>query len=272
MLVPGDSGIPGLKGRLTLRKVDSEPAASASMYDEVAQKIANVLRAAEENSVELLASASEDARMIRDEAERDAQEMRAQLEAEVAERKSESELVRAEANKYAEERRLTAERDAQEMRAQLDAEVAERKSESELVRAEANKYAEERRLTAEREARQTQAQAEADVSSLRESGEELRQYFLEASEVLARLLGESDEPELEEELVAEVRARSESVARRTPGDPPRKGWYVTPHREFEAPQGPQTSENGFAQASGEQPGNDPAEPLPAMSEHPPPQP
>ena len=202
------------------------------MYDEVAQKIANVLRAAEENSVELLASASEDARMIRDEAERD----------------------------------------AQEMRAQLDAEVAERKSESELVRAEANKYAEERRLTAEREARQTQAQAEADVSSLRESGEELRQYFLEASEVLARLLGESDEPELEEELVAEVRARSESVARRTPGDPPRKGWYVTPHREFESPQSPQTSENGFAQASGEQPGNDPAEPLPAMSEHPPPQP
>ena len=182
--------------------------------------------------MELVASASEEARMIRDEAEREAQEVRARLEAE----------------------------------------VAERKSESELVRAEANKYAEERRLTAEREARQTQARAEAEVSSLRESGEELRQYFLEASDVLARLLGESDEPELEEELVAEVRARSESVARRTPGDPPRKAWYVTPRRELQSLQSPETSENGLAQASGEQAGSDAAESLPAMSEHPPPQP
>ena len=166
--------------------------------------------------MELVASASEDARTIRDEAEREAQEVRAQLAAEVAERQSESELVRAEANKYAEERRLTAERDAQEMRAQLDAEVAERKSESELVRAEANKYAEERRLTADREARQAQAEAEAEVRLLRESGEELRQYFGETSEVLARLLGEY-EPELEEQLVAGVRARAGSFTPPEPG-------------------------------------------------------
>ena len=100
-----------------------------------------------------------------------------------------------------------AEREAQEARAQLAAEVVERRTEAELVRAEANKYAEERRLTAEREAQQAQAEAEAEVRLLRESGEELRQYFGETSEVLARLLG-AYEPELEEQLVAGVRARS----------------------------------------------------------------
>jgi hypothetical protein len=105
--------------------------------------------------------------------------------------------------------------------------VAERHSESELVRAEANKYAEERRLSAEREARQIQAKAEADVTSLRESGEELRQYFRDASEVLARLLGEH-EPELEEHLVAEVRARSGIIAGGTPIDPPSDEYVVAP--------------------------------------------
>ncbi len=125
-------------------------AASAPIYDEVAQKIANVLRAAEENSVELLAAARADAQAIRG----------------------------------------SAEREAHEARAQLAAEVAKRRSESELIRAEANRYAEERRLTAEREAQQTQAEAEADVRSLRESGQELRQHFREVSELIERLLGE----------------------------------------------------------------------------------
>jgi hypothetical protein len=167
-------------GGIPLRTVEPESAGTTSIYDEAGQKIANVLRAAEENAVELLASAREDARVIRDQAERE----------------------------------------AQEARAQLAAEVAERRTEAELVRAEANRYAEERRLTADREARQAQAEAQAEVRLLRESGEELRQYFGETSEVLARLLGVY-EPELEEQLVAEVRARSGSVSTRDPGDPPR---------------------------------------------------
>ncbi len=163
MLVPRDTKT-SWGGGFPLRTVEPESAGSASIYDEAAQKIANVLRAAEENSVELLASAREDARMIRDQAGRE----------------------------------------AQEARAQLAAEVAERRSESELVRAEANRYAEEQRLTAARETQQTQAEVEAEVRLLRESGEELQRYFLEASAVIARLLGE-DKPELEKQLLAEVR-------------------------------------------------------------------
>jgi uncharacterized membrane protein YqiK len=142
--------------------------------------------------------------MIRDEVERETQDAWAQVATEVAEQRSESELVRAEADRYAEERRLTADREAQEARARLAAELAERRAESELVRAEANRYAEERRLTAEREAQQRQAEAEAEVRLLRESGEELRRYLREASEVIAQLLGE-DEPMRENPLVTELR-------------------------------------------------------------------
>ena len=162
-------------------------------YDEFGQRVANILRVAEENAAELVEAARIEAQTIRD----------------------------------------TAELDAQETRARLEAETAEQRSESERVRAEANKYAEDRRRTVKLEAARTQAEAEAEAKSLREAGEAIRksleekgiarrQELLEASSSiearlrealttchgvaaeLERWLGE-DEPELDEELLAEVR-------------------------------------------------------------------
>ena len=183
---PDESGTPD-------EAVEPDSAASSAVsYDEFGQRIANVLRSAEENSAQLLGAARAEAEAIRE----------------------------------------TAELEAREARTQLDAETAERRSESERVRAEANRYAEERRRTAELEAQQTQAEAETEARSLRETGEGIRrrleekglarrQELLEASSSIEsqlrealttcrdvaaeieRLLGD-DEPELVEDLLAEV--------------------------------------------------------------------
>ena len=192
--------------------VEADSAASSGLsYDEFGQRIANVLRAAEENSAQLLAASRAEAQAIRE----------------------------------------TAELEAREARAQLDVETAERRSESERVRAEANRYAEERRRTAELEAQQTQAEAETEARSLRETGEGIRrrleekgiarrQELLEASSSIEsqlrealttcrevateieRLLGD-DEPELDAELLAEVRDSEQPLPVKLFGEPVESG-------------------------------------------------
>jgi len=189
---PGDPGTPQDEPR---GEGSSEHAGVAEpvSYDELGQKIANVMRAAEENSAQLLAEARSQAQSIRE----------------------------------------AAELEAREARAQLDAETAERRAESERIRADASRYAEERRRTADLEAHQTRTEAEAEARSLREAGEGMRrrheekgiarrQELLEASgsieeqlrEALTtcrdvateieRLIGEPS-VELDEELLTEVK-------------------------------------------------------------------
>jgi hypothetical protein len=189
---PGDSAAPLDESRASGSSGHASVAEPVS-YDELGQKIANVLRAAEENSAQLLAEARSQAQAIRE----------------------------------------AAELEAREARAQLDAETAERRAESERIRADASRYAEERRRTADVEAHQTRTEAEAEARSLREAGEGMRrrleekgvarrQELLEASSTIEtqlrealttcrdvaseieRLLNEAS-VDLEEELLTEVR-------------------------------------------------------------------
>jgi hypothetical protein len=189
---PGDSAAP----------LDESPASESSghasvpepvSYDELGQKIANVLRAAEENSAQLLAEARSQAQAIRDAAELEAREARAQLDAETAERRAESERIRADANRYAEERRRTADVEAHQTRTEAEAEARSLREAGEGMR---------RRLEEKGIARR-QELLEASGSIEKQLREALTTCRDVSSEI-ERLLGESS-VELDEELLTEVK-------------------------------------------------------------------
>ena len=162
-------------------------------YDEVGEKIANVLRAAEENAAQLLSSARAEAQSIRDAAEFEAGEARAQYEAEIAERRSESERIRADANRYAEDRRRAADLEANETLAAAETEARKLRQTGEAIR----------RDLEEKGAARRQELIEAS-SNMEDRLRDALATCYEVTRNIESLLGEESQ-ELDEELLDEVR-------------------------------------------------------------------
>jgi hypothetical protein len=132
---------------------EAEPAAgqaeiaSPGKYADLGQRIADVLRVAEESSEQLLAEARADAAGIRAQAESDAEELRRRTEQELTEERKQLARLRSEAEAYAEQRRQSADEEASTIRGEAEGDARALREEGEEIR---------RRLEQEGTARQQQ--------------------------------------------------------------------------------------------------------------------
>lgn len=169
------------------------PLAQGVSYDELGQRIANVLRAAEENAAALLAAARAEAQAFRETAEREAREVRSQLDTETAEQRAESERVRAEANKYAEDRRRGAEQEVEHARSEAEAEARSLREAGEAIKRQLEEKGAARR--------QELLEASASIESRLHYA---RTTCLDVAAEIEQLLGDEPADDLEEALFAEV--------------------------------------------------------------------
>jgi hypothetical protein len=164
-------------------------------YDELGQTIANVLRSAQDNAAQVVSTARAQAQSIREAAEAQAKEARVQLEAELAERRAESERIRADANRYAEDRRRDADQEANQLRADAEVEARKLREAGEAIR----RTLEEKGLARRQELMEASSSMEA---RLRDALETCRTVTGTIEELL-------DEPDLDEDLLNEVREAEE---------------------------------------------------------------
>ena len=123
---------------------------SPGKYADLGQRIADVLRVAEESSEQVLADAQSEADRIREEAVAAVQDMRSHAEQESKNRLAETERLRAEVEEYVEERRRAADQEAAAIRAEAESEARALREAGEEIR---------RRLEQEGLAKQQQLQA-----------------------------------------------------------------------------------------------------------------
>jgi hypothetical protein len=94
-------------------------------YEELGQTVAEILRSAHETAVQMIAAAREQAQSIRESAQVHASDAFAQLDAEIAEQRSEFASIRADADRYAEDRRRAADFEAGRIRSDAEKEAHE---------------------------------------------------------------------------------------------------------------------------------------------------
>ena len=167
---------------------------SAGRYADLGQRIADVLRVAEESSEQVLADAQSEADRIREEAVAAVQDMRSRAEEESKNRLAETERLRVEVEAYVEERRRAADEQAAAIRAEAETEARAMREAGEEIR---------RRLEQEGIAKQQQLHAATTAIETR-LREAMTTSLSVASEIKGLLNGAKPDEDEDDATLAEA--------------------------------------------------------------------
>jgi hypothetical protein len=167
---------------------------SPGKYADLGQRIADVLRVAEESSEQVLADAQSEADRIREEAVAAVQDMRGRAEKESKDRLAETERLRVEVEEYVEERRRAADEQAAAIRAEAETEARAMREAGEEIR---------RRLEQEGIAKQQQLHAATTAIETR-LREAMTTSLSVASEIKVLLNGAKPDEDEDDATLAEA--------------------------------------------------------------------